>query len=55
LEPGIVGSIYPSLKDNMISIGPNNVENHSPQEKVEISSMGKTYNFLKALIEDYAK
>lgn len=44
LECGILGSIYP--KWDMISFGPNIRFPHSPDEKVEISSVGKFWDFM---------
>jgi dipeptidase D len=48
LECGIVGARYPDLQ--MISFGPNIRGAHSPDEKVQISSVQKFWRFLtKAL------
>ena len=44
LECGIIGSAYPGL--DMISFGPTICYPHSPDEKVEIASVGKFYDFL---------
>lgn len=44
LECGIIGSKYPRL--DMISFGPTICFPHSPDEKVEIASVGKFYDFL---------
>lgn len=44
LECGIIGSNYPNL--DMISFGPTICYPHSPDEKVEIASVGKFYDFL---------
>ena len=44
LECGIIGSKYPGL--DMISFGPTICYPHSPDEKVEIASVGKFYDFL---------
>ena len=44
LECGIIGSKYPEL--DMISFGPTICYPHSPDEKVEIASVGKFYDFL---------
>ena len=43
-ECGIIGSAYPGL--DMISFGPTICYPHSPDEKVEIASVGKFYDFL---------
>lgn len=44
LECGIIGAAYPGL--DMISFGPTICYPHSPDEKVEIASVGKFYDFL---------
>ncbi|MBR4995084.1 MAG: aminoacyl-histidine dipeptidase [Alistipes sp.] len=44
LECGIIGGKYPNL--DMISFGPTICYPHSPDEKVEIASVGKFYDFL---------
>ncbi len=44
LECGIIGSKYPEL--DMISFGPTICYPHSPDEKVEIASVAKFYDFL---------
>ena len=44
LECGIIGGTYPHL--DMISFGPTICYPHSPDEKVEIASVGKFYEFL---------
>ena len=44
LECGIIGSKYPGL--DMISFGPTICYPHSPDEKVEIASVAKFYEFL---------
>ncbi|MBE6181394.1 MAG: aminoacyl-histidine dipeptidase [Rikenellaceae bacterium] len=44
LECGIIGSNYPNL--DMISFGPTICYPHSPDEKVEIASVAKFYDFL---------
>ena len=44
LECGIIGGNYPGL--DMISFGPTICYPHSPDEKVEIASVGKFYDFL---------
>ena len=44
LECGIIGGHYPKL--DMISFGPTIRYPHSPDEKVEIVSVGKFWNFL---------
>ena len=44
LECGIIGGNYPDMQ--MISFGPNIYGAHSPDEKVQISSVQKFWNFL---------
>ncbi|MCM1151467.1 MAG: aminoacyl-histidine dipeptidase [Alistipes sp.] len=44
LECGIIGSNYPGL--DMISFGPTILYPHSPDERVEIASVAKFYDFL---------
>ncbi len=44
LECGIIGAKYPGL--DMISIGPTICFPHSPDEKVEIQTVGQFYDFL---------
>ncbi|MFQ9211603.1 MAG: hypothetical protein ACLR3T_09080, partial [Alistipes finegoldii] len=44
LECGIIGSKYPKM--DMISFGPTICYPHSPDEKVEIASVGKFYDFM---------
>jgi dipeptidase D len=48
LECGIVGSHYPGMQ--MISFGPNIRGAHSPDEKVQISSVQKFWRFLQAAL-----
>lgn len=49
LECGIIGGVYPNL--DMISVGPTIRHPHSPDEKVNISSVETFWNFLIASIE----
>ena len=49
LECGILGKNYPSME--MISFGPNIRGAHSPDEKVQISSVRKFWGFLLATLE----
>ena len=44
LECGVIGGTYPKL--DMISFGPTICYPHSPDERVEIASVGKFYEFL---------
>jgi len=48
LECGIIGSHYPGME--MISFGPNIRGAHSPDEKVQISSVGKFWKYLTATL-----
>jgi dipeptidase D len=49
LECGIIGKVYPNME--MISFGPNIRNAHSPDEKVQISSVAKFWNYFKAVLE----
>jgi dipeptidase D len=49
LECGIIGANYPGL--DIISFGPTIRHPHSPDEKVEISTVEKFWNFLKHTLE----
>ncbi|XZF13444.1 aminoacyl-histidine dipeptidase [Chitinophagaceae bacterium MMS25-I14] len=49
LECGIIGSHYPDMQ--MISFGPNIFGAHSPDERVQISSVQKFWKFLLAVLE----
>ena len=51
LECGIIGSKYSGM--DMISFGPTIKNPHSPDEKIEIESIGKTWDFMVALFESY--
>jgi dipeptidase D len=51
LECGIIGSKYDGM--DMISFGPTIKHPHSPDEKIEIASIGKTWDFMVALFESY--
>lgn len=51
LECGIIGSKYDGM--DMISFGPTIKNPHSPDEKINIESIGKTWDFLVALFESY--
>lgn len=48
LECGILGTHYPDME--MISFGPNIRGAHSPDERVQISSVQKTWTLLKATL-----
>jgi dipeptidase D len=53
LECGILGAIYPNW--DMISFGPTIRHPHSPDEKVEIASVGKFWDFLVQTLENAPK
>lgn len=50
LECAIMGAKYPAWE--MVSIGPTIVHPHSPDERVKIDSVGRTYDYLKAVLEN---
>lgn len=50
LECGIIAGNYPDL--DMISFGPTMCFPHSPDEKVNIETVGKFWEFLKATLEN---
>ena len=53
LECGILGQNYPDM--DMISFGPTIHGAHSPDERVQISSVQKFWKFLKAILADSPK
>ena len=50
LECGILGGIYPDW--DMISCGPTILSPHSPDERVNIPSVGKWWDFIKKVLEE---
>ena len=50
LECAIMGAKYPAWE--MVSIGPTIVHPHSPDERVRIESVGRVYEYLKAVLEN---
>jgi dipeptidase D len=50
LECGILGGTYPNW--DMVSCGPTIMSPHSPDERVNIPSVAKCWNFLKAVLEN---
>ncbi len=48
LECGVIGTKYPDL--DMISMGPNILDPHSPKECVEIATVDKVWTFLQKLL-----
>lgn len=51
LECGIIGAKYEGM--DMISFGPTIKSPHSPDEKIEIKSIGEVWDFMVALFESY--
>jgi dipeptidase D len=49
LETGVLGTHYPEMQ--MISIGPQIEHPHSPDERVQISSVAEFWKFLVAVLE----
>ena len=49
LECGVIGEKYPGMQ--MISFGPTIVDPHSPNERVQISTVVSFWNFLKLALE----
>ncbi|HUU01117.1 MAG TPA: aminoacyl-histidine dipeptidase [Myxococcota bacterium] len=49
LECGIIGAKYDGME--MISIGPTIKNPHSPDEKIDVESIGKFWDFLAALLK----
>ena len=52
LECGIIGEKFPGM--DMISIGPNIENPHSPDERVNIPTVERFWNLLKATLEELA-
>jgi dipeptidase D len=52
LECGIIGEKFPGM--DMISFGPDIQHPHSPDERVNVSSVGKFYGLLSALVTKLA-
>jgi dipeptidase D len=50
LECGIIGDMFPGM--DMVSLGPEIRNAHSPDEEVHIDSVQKTYRFLLELLKD---
>jgi dipeptidase D len=50
LECGIIGDKNPGM--DMISIGPDLKNPHSPDEKIKISAIGKVWDFLVELLKE---
>jgi len=50
LECGIIGGTYPAM--DMISFGPTIKDAHSPDEKVNITSVSKFWNYLIEILKN---
>jgi dipeptidase D len=48
LECGIIGERYPGI--DMVSFGPTLHDVHSPDEKIDVETVGKFWEFLRALL-----
>ena len=53
LECGIIGAKYEGM--DMISFGPTIENPHSPDERIDIETIGKVWDFMVALFESYRK
>ena len=53
LECGIIGATYKGL--DMVSIGPTICSPHSPDERVNVASVGKFWNFVVKVLENAPK
>jgi dipeptidase D len=49
LECGVIGEKYPGMQ--MVSFGPQIENPHSPNERVQISSVETFWKYLKAVLE----
>jgi dipeptidase D len=49
LECGVIGEKYPGMQ--MVSFGPTIVDPHSPNERVQISTVERFWNYLKLALE----
>jgi dipeptidase D len=50
LECGIIGEKYPGM--DMVSFGPTMSGVHSPDEKLEIETVPRFYEFLKGILKN---
>ena len=50
LECALLGAKYPNW--DMVSFGPTIVHPHSPDERVKIDTVGRTWEFVKAILEN---
>ncbi|MBQ3821015.1 MAG: M20/M25/M40 family metallo-hydrolase, partial [Bacteroidales bacterium] len=53
LECGIIGATYKGL--DMVSIGPTLCSPHSPDERVNVASVGKFWDFVVKVLENAPK
>ncbi len=53
LECGIIGDKFPGM--DMISFGPTILGAHSPNERVQISTLEKFWKFITALLKEYSE
>jgi len=51
LECGVIGSKYSNM--DMVSFGPTIKDPHSPDERIQVSTIEKTWDFLLALLKTY--
>jgi dipeptidase D len=51
LECGVIGEKYPAMQ--MVSFGPTIVDPHSPNERVQISTVQTFWNYLRAVLERF--
>jgi dipeptidase D len=49
LECGVIGEKYPGMQ--MVSFGPTIVDPHSPNERVQISTVESFWKYLRAVLE----
>jgi dipeptidase D len=50
LECGVIGEKYPGMQ--MASFGPTIVDPHSPNERVQISTVATFWNYLKSALAE---
>jgi dipeptidase D len=50
LECGIIGAMYPGM--DMVSMGPTLEDVHSPDEKIHIDTVEKSWNYLLAILKN---
>jgi len=53
LECGIIGAKYPGM--DMVSLGPNLADVHSPNERIEIESVKNVWEYLLEILKNAAK